>query len=95
MLRKLTIALAATAAIGLAFVATEASAKGMGHGPGMHGPGMHGGHGFRGLHGRFFGPGFGWGYYPSYAYGDDYACYQARRVATPYGWRWRRVWICG
>jgi hypothetical protein len=37
---------------------------------------------------RFF-PGF---YAASYI-DDD--CYFARRVWTPWGWRWRRVWVCG
>src|SRR6266568_1399038 len=25
--------------------------------------------------------------------GDD--CFVARQVWTPWGWRWRRVWVCG
>jgi hypothetical protein len=28
-----------------------------------------------------------------YGYYDD-GCYQLRRVPTPFGWRWRRVWVC-
>ncbi|HLH94617.1 MAG TPA: hypothetical protein VKW08_05815 [Xanthobacteraceae bacterium] len=45
--------------------------------------------------GRDFG--FGFGFYPgydyyAYDYGDD--CYQWRRVRTPYGWHWARVWVC-
>ncbi|MGH6663483.1 MAG: hypothetical protein ACREB2_01080 [Pseudolabrys sp.] len=51
-------------------------------------------------HGRNFAFGvvpFGFydGYYNDYAYdyGDD--CYQVRRVRTPYGWRWRRIDVCG
>jgi hypothetical protein len=89
MLRKLTIAFAAAAAIGIAFVSTEALAHG-GHGGGSHGGGgFHGG--FHGFHGGSFGPGFG--VYP-YDYGYDYECYQLRRVHTPHGLRWRRVWVC-
>jgi hypothetical protein len=47
---------------------------------------------FRHRHGFF---GFG-----LYAYGPDYydygySCYQRRFVPTPYGWRWRLVWVCG
>lgn len=53
-------------------------------------------HGHRHHHRRHFvgGPFFGFygGYYNDYAYYDD--CYQVRRVRTPYGWRWRRVYVC-
>jgi hypothetical protein len=35
-----------------------------------------------------FGLGFG---APYYAYGS---CYRLHRVWTPYGWRWRRGWVC-
>ncbi len=46
--------------------------------------------------------GFGFGFGGLYAYGgpdyyDYYAgdsCYQWRRVWTPFGWRWRDIWIC-
>jgi hypothetical protein len=82
MLRKLTIALAAVAAIGVAAIPTTASAR------------WHGGGGW---HGGWRGPGWGWGYYP-YAYGPGPyygGCYRTRRVRTPYGWRWRRVYVCG
>jgi hypothetical protein len=39
--------------------------------------------------------GFYDGYYNDYAYdyGDD--CYRLRRVHTRYGWRWRRIDVCG
>jgi hypothetical protein len=33
------------------------------------------------------------GFYPFYRYG--YGCYRWRRVLTPYGWRLRRVNVCG
>jgi hypothetical protein len=52
----------------------------------------HGGPGF-----GFWGPGYAyydWGDYDNYAYDDDDGCYQARLVDTPYGLRWRRVWVC-
>ena len=48
-----------------------------------------------GWHGGWRGP--GWGYYPyAYAPAPYYSgCYRNVRVSTPYGWRWRRVWVCG
>ena len=80
MFRKLTIALAATAALGAAALApTSASAV----------P-PHGHHGWHhGWHG-----GFGIGFYgPSYVAGPD--CYVVKRlVDTPVGPRWRRVTVC-
>jgi uncharacterized membrane protein len=82
MLRKTIFALAAIIALG-ALVPTEASAR-------WHG-GWHGGGGWRG-------PGWGWGYPYAYAPGPYYyagGCWQPRRVGTPYGWRLRRVWVCG
>jgi hypothetical protein len=93
MLRKTIIALFAVAAVGLVSPSI-ASARGHGGGGGGHG-GFHGG-GFRG-------GGFGWGLggygYP-YGYGgyydDDGGCYLVRqRVMTRYGWRLRRIQVCG
>jgi hypothetical protein len=81
MLRKLVIAFAAVAAIGVAAIPTGASAAWHGHG---------------GWHGGWRGP--GWGFYGPYAYGPGPfygGCYRVRRVPTPYGLRWRRVWVCG
>ena len=65
--------------------------------------------GFR--HGRFghhhhrrfvpFGVGFGFPYYYNNYYYDNYyagydeGCYQLTQVPTPYGWTWRRVYVCG
>ena len=47
-------------------------------------------------HGGWRGP--PWGYYGvPYGYGPGpyYAgCYRNARVWTPYGWRWRRAWVC-
>ena len=96
MLRKLLIAsLIAAAAIA---VPTAASARG-GHGGhgGWHGGGghWHGG-GWRGggFYRGFYGAGIGLYAAPYYAY-NGYGCWRTVRVGTPYGWRWRRVWVCG
>jgi hypothetical protein len=49
-------------------------------------------------HGHFrrgFGFGvYGWGGGPYYDYYGDYGCWRLRRVWTPFGWRWRRIYIC-
>jgi hypothetical protein len=52
-------------------------------------------------HGRWGGYGGLYAYGgPLYDYDDDYydyydnGCYQPRWVRTPYGWRWRTVWVC-
>ena len=79
MLRKLTIAIAATAALSAAALApTAASAK-----PGFGGGGFH--------HGHFHG-GFGFGVVDAVV--DDGGCYAPRRVLTPYGYRVRVVNVC-
>lgn len=82
MFRKLTLALAASAALGAAALApTAASAHGWGH---------HWGHGWG--HGH----GFGFGFSPvivSGGYADD-SCLVQRPVRTPYGVRWRTVNVC-
>lgn len=113
MLRKALVALAAAAAIGIAFIPTESMAR---PGGGFHSGGVHGGfagrgfagHGFagrgfagrgfagHGFRGRFF-TGYGLGFYGPYAYYPDYTydgCYRLHRVLTPYGWRWRRIYVC-
>jgi hypothetical protein len=106
MMRKTAMALVALAAIGLA-----GSTAAFAHGPGGHMGGMGGGHfghfggghfgGFHhGFHQHvFLGFGFGPSYYGSYPYYDNYddeGCYLVRRrVLTPYGWRIRRVEVCG
>jgi len=81
MLRKVTLALAAAASLGvMALAPTAASAKpwGGGWGGGWHH--HHWGHGF----------GFGVGYI-----GGGYdGCYQTRRVFTPYGVTFRTVNVC-
>lgn len=52
-------------------------------------------------HGRFANRGDGYGYGGLYAFApgyDDYSydssCYQWRWVPTPFGLRWRDVWVC-
>lgn len=84
MFRKLTLALAATVAIGVAALSpTTASAGG---GGGWKG-GWHGHHGYHGWHSVKFG--FG----PVFAAGGY--CYTVKRVVpTPYGPRLRRVTVC-
>jgi hypothetical protein len=78
MIRKLILALGATAAIGAAALApTTASAH-------MHGHGHWYGHGF----------GFGYyGYGPTYLAGPDCYIVR-RVIVTPYGPRVRRVTVC-
>ena len=80
MFRKLTLALAATAALGAAALApTSASAHWHGH---------HWHHGWH--HGWYGGVGF---FGPTYVAAPD--CYVVRRVVfTPYGKRIRRVTVC-
>ena len=79
MIRKLTIALGATAVIAAAALSPTTASAG----------GWHGYHGHHGWHG-----GFGFGLYaPAYYAGSD--CYVVRRlVETPYGKRWRRMTVC-
>ena len=40
----------------------------------------------------YYGGGYGYGGYPYGAYAGG--CWRSVRVGTPYGWRWRRVWVC-
>jgi hypothetical protein len=86
MLRKIIMGCIAAATIAAAVVPTTAEARWHGHG-GWHGGWHGGGWGWGGP--RFYG-----GYYP-YAYGAYGGCYRTVRVFTPYGPRWRRVWVCG
>ncbi len=81
MFRKLAIALAATAAIGVAALApTSASAKPWHHHHGWH-HGWHGGFGYFGYGPAYYVPGGG--------------CYIVKRVVlTPWGKRVRRVEVC-
>src|SRR6187401_2560341 len=67
---------------------TDIQWRGRGFGYGYRGYGYRG-YGYRGY-------GYGLGYYPYYgAYGLYGGCYRSVRVFTPYGPRWRRVWVCG
>ena len=92
MLRKIMIGLTGAAAIAVVTVMAMpnvASARG-GHG------GWHGGHG--GWHGGYRGGYYRGGYYGygyPYAYNPYANCYRNVRVATPYGWGWQRVYVCG
>ena len=84
MLRKITLALVAAASLSaMALAPTAASAKNWGGGWG----------GGWGHHHHHFHPGFGIGFVGG-GYGGDGGCYVTRRVATPYGYRWRTVNIC-
>jgi hypothetical protein len=102
MVRKSIIAFATAAALGAAVIPTGASAA-------WHG-GFHGGHGFHGGFHPGFHPGFrhfGFRHHdrffvrdrfffgPSFAFVDGPGCVRVRRVWTPWGWRWRRIWVCG
>ena len=92
MLRKILIVCFAIAAvIGGAVAPTTVSARGRGGG-GFRGGGF----------GRGFGRGIGFGVYPyaypyyGYGYGyGAYGCWRTVRMFTPYGPRFRRVWVCG
>ena len=92
MLRKIMIGLTGAASIAVVAVMAmpaDASARG-GHG------GWHGGHG--GWHGGYRGGYYRGGYYGygyPYAYNPYASCYRNVRVATPYGWGWQRVYVCG
>ena len=93
-MRKIMIGLlgaAIVAVLAMPTMSTDASARGWGHhggGGGWHGGGG-GGWGWRG--GYYGYP----GYYPYAYYPYASGCYRSVRVATPYGWTWRRVWVCG
>jgi hypothetical protein len=95
MFRKIMFMVVALATIGAAAIPSTAQARG-----GWRGGGRGWGRGWG--WGPPLGLGFGLGlaaaypYYGGYyAYGagpDD--CWRTVRVGTPYGWRWRRVWVC-
>ena len=81
MYRKLALGLVAALSLTAAALApTGASAHG------WHGGGGWGHHGW-GHHGFGFG-----GLYVASGYGNG--CYITRRVATPYGLRWRTINVC-
>jgi hypothetical protein len=82
MLRKLTLAAAATAALGLAALASTPASADWHGGPGFHG---------RFHHGFWGGPRFAYGG-PAYYAGNS--CIRTRWVPTPWGPRLRRVNVC-
>jgi len=87
MLKKIMIALVALAAIGGAVVPTGAQARGWRGGRGFYRGGF-----YRGYRGWGLGPRWGYrGYYPAYG---AYGCWRTVRVFTPWGPRWRRMWVC-
>jgi hypothetical protein len=96
MLRKIMIALTVLIAVGA--LSNSADARPVFHGGGArwHGGHWHGGWGWGwGWPAAVgFGVGYGVGYY-GYGYPYYGGCWRAVRVGTPYGWRWRRVWVCG
>ena len=92
MFRKIMFALVALGTIGAAAVPSTAQARGWGRG----GRGWGWGGAAVGL-GLGLGLAAGYPYYGGgyYAYGPGpYGCWRTVRVGTPYGWRWRRVWVC-
>ena len=50
--------------------------------------------GWHGHHRHHHHGGGGWAR-PHYGFTADSGCYRPVRVATPWGPRWRRVWVCG
>ena len=58
-----------------------------GGGPRFHGGFRHRGFGFRRPFIRY---GVGFPLYVGYP-----RCYRLVRIATPWGWGWRRIWVCG
>jgi len=100
MLRKLIIASAALAALS---TATATGARAMhGHWAGHPGGGwahphhnfaFHNRFAFRHHHAFFFRHHRHFAFIGApFAFGDD--CVVVRRVWTPWGWHWRRIWVC-
>ncbi|MBB1091002.1 hypothetical protein [Rhodopseudomonas pseudopalustris] len=79
MFRKIAIGLFAAASLSVVALAPTSASAG-GGGWGWHHPHHH----------HWHGPAFGVGYIGA-GYGS---CTVTRRVATPYGWRWRTFNIC-
>jgi hypothetical protein len=105
-MRKTLVALAAVTTLAVSAVVAPAPAQaqrgfGAGLAAGVIGGAIVGG----ALAGpRYYGPGYGYGYYgPGYGYyggpayvADDGGCYwQRQRFWDGYGWRVRRVRVCG
>ena len=102
MLRKLIITSAAFAALSTA-TATGALAMHGGHWGGHHPTGswghvhhnfaFHNRFAFRHHHAFFFRHHRHFAFIGApFAFGDD--CVVVRRVWTPWGWHWRRIWVC-
>jgi hypothetical protein len=82
--RKMLIVIAAIVGVATGFAPTDALARGVRGGRG-------GGRGF--VRGR--GRGVGWGVgVGAIGVGVAATCWRSVYVNTPYGPRWRRVWIC-
>jgi hypothetical protein len=95
MTRKILMALTVLALVGAALT-SPAEARWHGHWHGGYHRHWHGGWGWG------FGPAFGFGFaggYYGYPYAApyyySYSCWRRAQVWTPYGWRWRRIWVCG
>ncbi len=110
-MRKITaLAATALLCTLLASTAASARGGGHGGMGGGHG-GMGGGRGglgvggMHGFHRPFVGPGrFAFRHHRFHRFhngfffasiDDGYGCVTVSRVWTPWGWRWRRVWVCG
>lgn len=97
MLRRIVMACAAIAAVAVVMAPTDADARWRGGWRGGYyrgwGPAVGLGLGLGLGAGYGYGYGYGYPYYGGgyYAYGG---CYRTVRVYTPYGPRWRRVWVC-
>ncbi len=97
MLRKTFITLAAAATLGVGALASSPASAHWGHFGGF-------GH-FGGYHRAFFHPvfvGHPFFYRRHFAFiggplylDSGYGCWRVRRVPTFWGWRWRRIWVCG
>jgi hypothetical protein len=84
--RKMLFVIAAIVGVAIGLGVTDASARG------GRGGGGRGGRGFvRGGRGRGIGWGIGLG---AVGVGVAATCWRSVYVNTPYGPRWRRVWVC-
>jgi hypothetical protein len=101
-MKKILTVLAATAAVAIAAVSAPTQAEARWRGGGGVAAGVIGGIAAgaiiagagRGYYGGGYGPGYGYYGGPSYAYGPP--CYwQRQRIWDGYGWRIRRVRVCG
>lgn len=98
MLRRMIVAAAAVAALGVLAIPQTASAR---YGGWYGGHSWHGGHGWHGWHGGWrHRPHWGWRHgFPRYGfyrggYGAYAGCIRWRQVPTPWGFQWRRVNVC-